>query len=329
MLKTLFIGGTGIISSACAQLALERGIDLTLLIRGQTDRPVPEGARVLNGDIRDPEAISKLLRGSKFDVVVDWVAYTPEHVQNDVELFRGQISQYVFISTAAAYHVSPPSLPITESTMLYNPYWDYAQAKIACEQLLEATYQEEHFPVSIVRPSHTYDQTMLPVQYRYTVIDRMLKGQKVVIPGDGNSLWVLTHHTDFARGFVGLLGNSRAIGEAVHITSDEILTWNQIYQILAESAGARLRPFYVPSAVIASHNPDWGARLLGDKAVSKFFDNTKIRRLSPGFVATVPFQRGAREILDWFEQDPSRKVIDEKANALFDRLIEAQEKAFT
>ncbi len=327
MFKVLFVGGTGIISSACSSLAVERGFDLYLLNRGQTERPVPQGAHVLRGDIRDPLSARAALGKQSFDVVVDWVAYTPEHVQADIDLFRERTSQYIFISSAAAYHVNPPALPITESTMLYNSYWDYAQAKIACEDLLHAVYQETQFPVTIVRPSHTYDRTMLPVQYRYTVIDRMLKGKPVVIPGDGTSLWTLTHNTDFAKGFVGLLGNSRAVGEAVHITSDEFLTWNQIYAILADTAGAELRPVHIPSDTINAHEPAWGERLLGDKAVSKIFDNAKIKRLSPGFAATVPFRVGAREILDWYDEDPARKVIDEKADDLLDRLIAAQKLA--
>ncbi len=327
MFKVLFIGGTGIISSACSRLAVELGYDLYLLNRGQTERPVPDGAHVLRGDIRNRELVETALGGQSFDAVVDWVAYVPAQVQADVDLFRGRTSQYIFISSAAAYHVAPPALPITESTMLYNPYWDYAQGKIASEDLLHKIYQQERFPVTIVRPSHTYDRTMLPVQYRYTVIDRMLKGKPVVIPGDGTSLWTLTHNSDFAKGFVGLLGNTHAIGEAVHITSDEILTWNQIYEILAETAGAELQPVHIPSDTINVHQPSWGERLLGDKAVSKFFDNSKIKRLSPGFAATVPFRVGAREILDWYDEDPARKSIDQQADALFDRLIEAQKRA--
>ncbi len=327
MFKVLFIGGTGIISSACSRLAVELGFDLYLLNRGQTQRPIPQEAHVLHGDIRDRQSAEAALGGQSFDVVVDWVAYTPEHVQADVDLFRGRTSQYIFISSAAAYHVAPPALPITESTLLYNPYWDYAQAKIACEDLLKKVYQDERFPITVVRPSHTYDHSMLPVQYRYTAIDRMLKGKPVIIPGDGTSLWTLTHNTDFAKGFVGLLGNTRAIGEAVHITSDEWLTWNQIYQILADAAGANLDPIYIPSATINAHEPSWGDRLLGDKAVSKVFDNSKIKRLSPGFAATTPFGVGAREILDWYDEDPARKTIDPQADALFERLIAAQNRA--
>jgi nucleoside-diphosphate-sugar epimerase len=325
-MKVLFIGGTGVISSACSPLAVERGMDLYVLNRGQTDRPAPEGAHLLRGDIRQPENVRAVLKNLHFDVVVDWVAFTPEHVDTDIRLFKGRTSQYIFISTAASYQ--PTSLPITESTILANPYWDYAYQKILCEQRLYRAYTEEQFPVTVVRPSHTYDQTMLPIQYRYTVVDRMRKGQKVVVHGDGTALWVLTNHRDFAKGFVGLLGNSRAIGEAVHITSDEILTWNQIFSIIAGAAGGSFNPVYAPSNLIASIDPDWGSRLLGDKAITKFFDNSKIKRLVPDYAATIPFYQGAREIMSWFDADPARRAIDANANRVFDRIIAACSRAF-
>jgi nucleoside-diphosphate-sugar epimerase len=325
-MKVLFIGGTGVISSACSPLAVERGMDLYLLNRGQTRRPIPTGANVLHADIRKPGDVLSAIKGHDFDVIVDWVAFTPEHVQTDIELFKGRTEQYIFISTAAAY--APPSLPITESTILANPQWDYAHQKIQCEHRLNKAFIEEQFPVTIVRPSHTYDQTMLPVQYRYTVVDRMRKGEKVVVHGDGTSLWVLTHHRDFAKGLVGLIGNSRAIGEAVHITSDEILTWNQIFTILADAAGGSFKPVYAPSTLIAAIDPEWGPRLLGDKAITKFFDNSKIKRLVPDFAASVPFFQGAREIMAWFDADPERKIIDNHANQIFNRIISACESAF-
>jgi nucleoside-diphosphate-sugar epimerase len=320
-MKVLFIGGTGVISSACSTLAVERGMELHLLNRGQTDRPVPDGAKSLIGDIRDPGSVRKAISGQHYDVIVDWVAFTPEHIQTDIDLFKSITGQYIFISTAAAYQ--PSSLPITESTPLANPHWDYAHQKILCERHLFEAYIQEGFPVTIVRPSHTYDQTMLPLQYRYTVVDRMRRGQKVVVHGDGSSIWVLTNHRDFAKGLVGLLGNSRAIGEAIHITSDEILTWNQIFSIVADAAGGDFNPVYAPSQLIARIDPEWGPRLVGDKAISRFFDNTKIKRLVPDYAAAVPFYQGAREIISWFDLDPERKKIDERANAVFDRIIAA------
>jgi nucleoside-diphosphate-sugar epimerase len=271
------------------------------------------------------EAVKSVLAGHVFDVVVDWIGFTPEQVQVDIEFFRGCTGQYIFISSASAYQTPPASLPVTESTVLDNPYWDYSRAKIACENLLVQAYRETKFPVTIVRPSHTYDQTMLPVHGGYTVIDRMRKGKKVIVHGDGTSLWVLTHHADFAKGFVGLLGNPHAIGEAFHITSDETLTWNQIYEILADAAGVQARLVHVPSECIAAYDPEWGAGLLGDKAHSMIFDNTKIKRVVPGFNATIPFSQGAREILAWFDADPSRQVVDDKLDRLMDRIISAYE----
>jgi nucleoside-diphosphate-sugar epimerase len=328
-LKILFIGGTGKISSACTPLAVQHGHEMYLLNRGQTDRPVPRGVKVLTGDIRNPASARAALGDHNFDVVVDWIAFTPEHIETDLELFRGRTGQYVFISSASAYQSPPVNLPVTESTPLDNPYWKYSQDKIACEERLMRAYREEKFPITIVRPSHTYDKTMLPVQGGWTVIDRMRRGQKVIVHGDGSSLWVLTHHSDFAKGFVGLLGNSRAIGEAFHITSDELLTWNQIHEILARAAGVKEpKLVHVPSDLINAFDAAWGAGLLGDKSNSMVFDNTKIKRISPEFTCTVPYERGAREVIAWFDADPKRQVVDPEFNKLTDRIIAAYERAW-
>ena len=242
-MKVLFIGGTGVISSACSQLAVECGFDLYLLNRGESKREIPKGANVLNADIRDKNSVEKAIGTHNFDVVVDWIAFTLEHIETDIELFKDRTNQYIFISSASAYQTPPTNLPVTESTPLYNPFWQYSQNKIACEERLIKAYREENFPVTIVRPSHTYDETMLPLKGRFTVIDRMRKGKKVIVHGDGTSLWTLTHHTDFAKGFVGLLGNSHAVGEAFQITSDEVLTWNQIYELAAQAAGTTAKSF--------------------------------------------------------------------------------------
>ena len=324
-MRVLFIGGTGIISSACSALAIERGIDLTLLNRGKTTkRPVPEGANVVIGDIREPASVANALGDQTFDVVVDWVAYTPEHVETDLDLFRGKTDQYVFISSASAYHKPVRSLPITESTPLHNPFWAYSRNKAACERRLMRAYREKGFPVTVVRPSHTYDRTLLPFKGRYTVVDRMRKGLPVVVHGDGTALWVMTHHRDFAKGFLGVLGNDRALGEAYHITSDEVLTWNQIFRLVAKAAGvAEVDLVHVPSAFINAFDPDWGAGLLGDKTYSVWFDNTKIKRLVPDFVARIPFAEGAREIVDWFDADSARQRVDPSWNRKFDTIIEA------
>jgi nucleoside-diphosphate-sugar epimerase len=327
-MKVLFIGGTGIISSACSQLVMEQGIELYLLNRGQTTRPVPNGVHILHGDIRDKASITSLLGKRTFDVVVNWVAFTPDHIEADLELFRNRTQQYVFISSASVYQTPPVNLPVTESTPLDNPYWEYSRAKIACEERLIQAYRKEQFPITIVRPSHTYDCTLLPMHGGYTVVDRMRKGKQVIVQGDGSSLWVLTHHRDFARGFVGLLGNNRAIGQAFHITSDEWLTWNQIFEIVAQAAGAKARIVHIPSDIIARFDPEWGASLLGDKTHSMIFDNSKIKEIVPDFSVTIPFARGAEEIINWYDSDSSRRTVDNKLNRLMDEIIAAYEAAW-
>jgi len=325
-MRILFVGGTGIISSACSRLALERGSELYLLNRGQSVRPVPAGARVLRGDIRDPASARAALGDLTFDAVAEFIAFTPEHIETDLELFRGRTDQYVFISSASAYQTPPASLPVTESTVLDNPFWQYSRNKIACEERLVRAYREEKYPVTIVRPSHTYDCTLVPMDGGWTTIDRMRRGQEVIVHGDGTSLWTLTHHADFARGFVGLLGNSKAIGEAVHITSDEWLSWNQIFEIMARAAGAKLRAVHVPSDLIAAYDPNWGPGLLGDKSHSMVFDNSKIRRLVPDYECRIPFSRGAGEIVAWYDGDPARQKVNEEFNKTCDRILAAWNK---
>ena len=321
-LKVLFVGGTGIISSAVTRLAVERGIDLHLLSRGTSTRPVPDGVTQLRGDIGDPDSVRAALGDREFDAVVDWVAFTPDHVRRDLDLFTGRTGQYVFISSASAYQTPPERLPVTESTPLRNPFWQYSRNKIACEDLLVAAYRDRGFPVTIVRPSHTYDRTSLPFEGGWTVIERMRQGREIVVHGDGTSLWTLTHHEDFARGFVPLLGNPRALGDAFQITSDEVLTWNQIARILGRAAGVEPRIVHVPSDAIAAVDADWGAGLLGDKAHSMVFDNTKLRRLVPDFVATIPYEVGARQIIDWHDADPARRVVDARIDGLIDHLVD-------
>jgi nucleoside-diphosphate-sugar epimerase len=326
-LKVLFIGGTGIISSACAELAVKQGVELYLLTRGRSQRQIPEAAISLQGDIRQPQAIAAFLRGLTFDAVVEWVAFTPNQVRTDIELFRRCTRQYVFISSASAYQKPPSHLPITERTPLYNPYWEYSRQKAACEALLDQEWRTAKFPYTIVRPSHTYDRTLLPFHGGYTTVARMRSGKSVVVHGDGTSLWVLTHHRDFAVGLVGLLGNPQAIGESFHITSDESLSWNQIYTIMAHAAGVEAQLVHVPSDLIARYDREWGASLLGDKAHSMIFDNTKIRRFVPEFNPQIPFEQGAREILAWFDADPSRQLVEPHIDELQDRLVEAMQRA--
>jgi nucleoside-diphosphate-sugar epimerase len=320
-MEVLFIGGTGIISSACSRLAVERGIELYLLNRGLTRRPVPDGAQILKGDIRDRNSAKSALGSRNFDVVVDWIAFVPEHIENDLELFRGRTQQYIFISSASAYQTPPAKLPVTEATPLSNPFWEYSRNKITCEERLIRAYREEGFPITIVRPSHTYDCTSLPMHGGYTIVERMRKGQKVIVHGDGSSLWVLTHNRDFAKGFVGLLGNSHAIGEAFHITSAELLTWNQIFEIVARAAGVKADIVHVPSEIIARYDSEWGDSLLGDKTHSMIFDNSKIKCVVPDFIATIPFARGAEEIINWYNANPDQQIIDTALNNTIDKII--------
>jgi nucleoside-diphosphate-sugar epimerase len=322
-LRVLFIGGSGVISSACSRLAVERGIELFVLNRGRSaHRPLPAPVTVLRGDIRDPASARDALGDHDFDAVVDWVAFTERHVRADIELFRGRTAQYVFISSASAYQTPPARLPVVESTPLRNPFWAYSREKIACENLLVTAYRDDGFPATIVRPSHTYDRTLVPFQGGWTVLGRMRQGKPIVVHGDGTSLWTLTHHLDFARGFVPLLGHQRAIGEAFHITSDDVLTWNQIALTLAAAAGATAEIVHVPSDAIAAVDPDWGAGLLGDKAHSMVFDNSKIRRVVPDYRAMIPFEQGAREIVAWHDEDPSRQQADPRIDRAMDKLID-------
>lgn len=327
-LKVLFIGGSGVISSACSRLAVERGVDLYLLNRGSTGlRPVPAEATVLRADIRDPVSATAALGDLTFDAVVDWVAFTPEHVQADVDLFKGRTRQYVFISSASAYQTPPERLPVTESTPLRNPFWQYSRDKIACEDLLIRAYREDGFPATIVRPSHTYDRTCVPFDGGWTAVARMRAGKPVVVHGDGTSLWTLTHHVDFARGFVPLLGHPRTIGEAFQITSDDVLTWNQIARSLAVAAGVEARLVHVTSDAIAAADPGWGAGLLGDKAHSMVFDNSKLRSVVPDYRATVPFEQGAREIVAWHDADVARQQVDARLDAVMDALVERHQQS--
>ena len=323
-LKVLFIGGTGVISSACSRVAVEHGIDLFVLNRGRsTDRPLPPGVTTLRADAREPRSVRQEIKDLDFDAVVDWVAFTPDQVRTDIELFSGRTGQYVFISSASAYQTPPARVPVTESTPLRNPFWAYSRGKIACEDLLVAAYREQGFPATIVRPSHTYDQTTVPFDGRWTVLGRMLAGKPVIVHGDGTSLWTLTHHEDFARAFVPLLAHPRTLGDAIQITSDDVLTWNQIAEALAAALGVSAQVVHVPSDAIAAADPDWGAGLLGDKAHSMIFDNAKVRGLVPGWRAVIPFEQGAREIADWYRADPARQVTDARLDAVMDKLAAA------
>ena len=331
-MKVLFIGGTGIISSGVSPLVVEKGMDLYLLNRGQQSEFLPKGAKHLAGDIRDPASVRKAIGGLTFDAVVDWLVFTPAHLETDLTLFRGITSQYIFISSASAYQKPPTHSPITEATPLANPYWQYSRDKIACEDRLMREYRESQFPMTIVRPSHTYGLTMIPAGYHswthpWTLIDRMRKGRKIIVHGDGATLWTMTHNTDFAKAFVGLLGNPRAVGHAFQITSDEALTWNQITESIGKAAGVEPDIVHVSSDFISAFDPEARGNLIGDKAQCAVFDNSKIKSFVPGYTATVPFAEGVRRSVEWFEKHPDRCTIDDAWNRLADRIIEAHQAA--
>jgi nucleoside-diphosphate-sugar epimerase len=324
-MKILFIGGTGVISSACSELCIEKGFELYLLNRSRSFRTPPLEARVINADIRDVQSVKTILAGEKFDVVVDWIAFTEENVKHDFELFRDKTGQYIFISSASAYHKPPLKLPITETIPLQNPFWDYSRKKIECENFLMKAYRENNFPVTICRPSHTYDKTKLPLYGGYTILNRIKYGEKIIIHGDGSTLWTLTNARDFANGFVGLLGNSKTIGEAYHITSDEALTWNQIAEIVAHEAGYNLKIIHLPVEFISKHDAEWGYNLFGDKGYDTVFDNSKIKSIVPDFNAAIPFSEGAKEIIEWHSH-PENQIVNTELNSAMDKMIDDFQK---
>lgn len=337
-MKVLFIGGTGNISSAVSRLVKERGIDLYLLNRGK-NTTVIAGVKNIQCNISDEKKAAEILSGHIWDVVVNWIAFVPSDIERDFRLFANKTRQYIFISSASAYQKPLTHPIITESTPLKNPFWEYSRNKIACEDKLIQLYRENDFPVTIVRPSLTYD-TVIPVAIGswndFTIIDRMRRGQKIIVHGDGTSLWTITHAEDFAIGFAGLLGHQQTIGQAFHITSDELLTWNQIYEAVADAAGVECHMIHIPSDFISveAEKIDWvwmggsfmRGNLLGDKAVSTIFDNTKIKTFVPEFKATIPFKAGIKRTVQWFEADKSRMVVHNDNNRFMDTIIKSFEK---
>jgi nucleoside-diphosphate-sugar epimerase len=322
-MRVLFIGGSGFISTAVSRQVIANGFELYLLNRGSRPAHLPGGHR-LTADIHKLEDVHAALQDLAFDVVVDWIAYVPDDIERDLALFRGRVKQYIFISSASAYQKPPAHYLITESTPLYNPYWEYSRNKIACEERLMQAYRDEGFPMTIVRPSLTYDPNF-PIAIGgwgcYTLADRLKKGLPIIVHGDGSSLWVVTHAEDFGRGFLGLLGNGQALGHAFHITSDEVLTWDQIYQTIAEASGVEAKIVHIPSDFIARVAPQLAGSLLGDKTWSTVFDNSKIKTFVPGFQATIPFRDGIRRTLAWFAADEKRRYIDEAVNTEMDHIL--------
>lgn len=332
-MKALLIGGTGTISTAITKrLAGEKQWELYLLNRGNRNEEVPENVKILKGDMTKEAEIANLLEGMEFDCVCEFIGFKPEQVERDIRLFQGKTKQYIYISSAAAYH-TPPARPIlSEGMLLSNPYWEYARDKIACEQLLLDALRTSQFPVTIVRPCHTYGERFIPFclespKGSWPVIQRMLDGKQIIVPGDGSSLWVMTFNEDFAKAFVGLMGNIHAIGEAVHVTSDEVLTWNQMAQTVADLLHVEYRPYYIPTDVLTAIEPELDGGLNGDKRHSIMYDTTKIKQLSPGYCPSISWKMGVERCLKRILSDPSLRPQDPEFDAWCDKLIEIYDKA--
>lgn len=327
MMKALFIGGTGTISTAISELCVARGWELTLLNRGTRAALAPQGVRIITADIADAEDVARKLEGMTFDVVADFIAYTPEQVERDIGLFAGKTRQYFFISSASAYQKPLASPIVTESTPLANPFWQYSRDKIACEATLMDAYRASGFPVTIIRPSHTYGDTGVPLALRgkqgsFSVVERIRQGKPVIVPGDGLTLWTLTHNSDFAKAFVGLMGNVHAIGETYQIMSDESLTWNQIYETIGAALGVAPRLTHIASETLCACCGDFVGELIGDKSNTVIFDNTKVKRAVPGFAATVRFDEGVRRTLAYLYSHPELQVPDPAFDAWTDAVVE-------
>jgi nucleoside-diphosphate-sugar epimerase len=331
--KALFIGGTGTISAAITRQLLEQGCELYLLNRGNRNEDLPQGARILTADITDEARVAELIEGLHFDVVAEFIAFVPEQLERDYRLFKGKTKQFIFISSASAYQTPLSDYRITEGTPLANPYWEYSRNKIACEEYLMKLYREEGFPVTLVRPSHTYDERSLPLGVHgskgsWQVARRMLAGKPVIIHGDGTALWTMTHNRDFAKGFIGLMGNIHAIGEAVQITSDESVTWNQIYALIADALGVPLHAIHVASEFLdAVSDEDYRGSLLGDKANTVVFDNAKLKRLVPGFVATTRLDQGIKEVVAHILANPQWQTEDPEFDVWCDKVVAALDAA--
>jgi nucleoside-diphosphate-sugar epimerase len=330
-MKALFIGGTGTISTAISQLCVQLGWELTLLNRGTHRERRPEGVEQIAADMNDRADVQAKLAGRKFDVVADFIAFTVDQVERDIQLFSGKTAQYFFISSASAYQKPLSSPFITESTPLSNPFWQYSRDKIACEELLMKEYRANGFPITIIRPSHTYGDMGVPVALHgakgsYAVVDRIRRGLKVIVPGDGLTLWTLTHNTDFAKAFCGLMGNVHAIGETYQITGDESLTWNQIYGAIAAAFGEEPHLVHIATETLARLAPNWSGELIGDKSNTVVFDNAKIKRAVPGFTATLRFDQGVRRTIAYIYSHPELQVPDPAFEEWMDQGIVAYEK---
>ena len=330
-MKALFIGGTGTISTEISKLAVEKGWELYLLNRGNNISRVPDGAKVLTADINDELSVAELIKDLKFEVVADFIAFNDTQIERDIRLFSNKTKQFIFISSASAYQKPLSHYKITESTPLSNPYWQYSRDKIACEERLMEEYRNNNFPITIIRPSHTYGENGIPVAIQgkngvWQVIDRIMKGKAVIIPGDGNSLWTITHNSDFAKAFVGIMSNYAAIGEAIHITSDEALTWNTIYDCIGEALDVEVKKIHISTDFLVECKADLEGGLIGDKANTVVFDNSKIKRLVPDYVATVRFDQGVKLSIKYILSHPELQISDEDFEVFCDNIIEAKKE---
>ncbi|MBE6836623.1 MAG: SDR family oxidoreductase [Ruminococcus sp.] len=330
-MKVLLIGGTGIISSAITRLLVKRGFDTYILNRGNRNGVLPEGVKVISCDINNEAEATEKLKGMEFDAVCDFIGFVPSQLERDFRLFNGKTKQFMYISSASAYHKPVKHYEITEGTTLANPYWEYSRNKIACEEFLFKMYRENGFPVTIIRPSHTYDERNVPLGVHgnggsWQVLKRMMEGKPVIVHGDGTSLWTITWNEDFAVAFVGLIGNPHAIGEAFHITSDESVTWNQIYKAVADALGVELKPYYVSSRLLADLSSyDFEGGLIGDKSNTVVFDNSKVKKAVPEFNATMGAEEGIRIAVNHLLTHPELQIADEEFDAWCDKVIEKLE----
>lgn len=330
--SALLIGGTGTISMAITKLLATKEWDVELLNRGNRNSDIPAGVKVIQADINDEKAVLDAIGDKIYDCVCEFIGFVPEQIERDIRLFEGRTRQYIYISSASAYHKPVMNYKITEGTALANPHWEYSRNKIACEDLLMKIYRERQFPVTIVRPSHTYDERSVPLGVHgnkgsYQVIKRMLDGKPVIIHGDGTSLWTMTHNTDFAKAYVGLMGNPHAIGEAFQITNDESLTWNQIYKSIADALGVELKAYHVSSDFLtACSDYDFEGSLTGDKACSVVFDNSKVKSIVPDYNPSVRFEEGIRMTIDYVLSHPECQIEDPEFDEWCDKIISTLEK---
>jgi nucleoside-diphosphate-sugar epimerase len=331
-MKVLFIGGTGIISTACVKLAVTRGMDVYVLNRGKTRTTLPAEVNLIHADIHQEDQARAALKDHTFDVVTNFVNFVPAHIERDIRLFAGKAGQYLFISSASAYQTPPLNYRVTESTPLHNPHWEYSRNKIACEERLLAEYRRSGFPAVIVRPSLTYGDTLIPLSVTswtqsWSPVDRMLRGKPIIIHGDGTNITTATHNTDFAKGFVGLFGDVRVLGHPIHITSDEVLTWNQHYQIVADAVGVKPKFVHVASDTLVALNPGLEGWLWGGFSHSAVYDNSKIKSLVPDFAATTTFKQGIGQTIEHFQRTADLRTVDQKFDKWCDGVVSAVEKA--